>query len=50
MIDGIVQLFIDLFTGLIQAFGFRNYNTWSNTHSASSRQRWEGERQPLQQE
>ena len=50
MIDGIVQLLIDLVTGLLQAFGFRNYNTWSNASSASSRQRWSEERQPLQQE
>lgn len=49
MIDGIVQLLTNLITGLLQAFGFRNYNTWSNAHSASSKQRWEDERRPLQQ-
>jgi hypothetical protein len=50
MIQGILQLLIELMTGLLQAFGFRNYNTWSNASSASSRQRWSEERQPLQQE
>lgn len=50
MIQGILQLLIELITGLLQAFGFRNYNTWSNVSSASSRQHWSEERQPLQQE
>lgn len=50
MIQGILQLLIELITGLLQAFGFRNYNTWSNASSASSRQRWSSEREPLQQE
>jgi hypothetical protein len=50
MIQGILQLLIELITGLLQAFGFRNYNTWSNASSASSRQRWSEERQLLQQE
>ena len=49
MIQGILQLLTELITGLLQAFGFRNYNTWSNASSASSRQRWSEERQPLQQ-
>lgn len=45
-----MQFLIELVTGLLQAFGFRNYNTWSNASSASSRQQWAEERQPLQQE
>lgn len=52
--EGILLLLTELFTGLVQAFGFRNYNTWSNVHSASSRQLWSdersAEREPLQQE
>jgi hypothetical protein len=52
--EGLLQLLVELFKGLVEAFGFRNYNLWSNAHSASSRQLWSeersGERQPLQQQ
>lgn len=52
--EGILQILVELFKGLVEAWGTRNYNLWSNAHSASSRQLWSeersGERQPLQQE
>jgi hypothetical protein len=52
--EGLLQILIELFKGLVEAWGTRNYNLWSNVHSASSRQLWSeersGERQPLQQE
>lgn len=50
MFDLIVQLLLNLVQGLAEAFGFRNYNLWSNASSASSRERWSRERQPLQQD
>ena len=49
MIDLIVQFLLDLLQGLSQSIGFRNFIIWSHQSSASSRERWPAERQPLRQ-
>lgn len=47
MIDCLLPFVLELASEIAQAIGFRNYQLWSNTHSASSRQLWTDERQPL---